>query len=211
MEDKLNKFTNKYFPQKNKENKSRDKTLKNSLDSKIKKYIFLENIRTLQSFLSNQNKIKSNFDRKGAKKFLKEKAKALEEIVLKDEIKKEKTEQLNEKTKKCKSQFKYSKKFKHLRLPHSKKELDYLEKRNLSKKLVYEENKNDSFASFINSKNNYNKIETLNTNKQKGLVKSTKRKNKLSVITLNEPSFLFTGDNDSFIYSLVREMNDSKN
>ena len=91
------------------------------------------------------------------------------------------------------------------------KELDYLEKRNLSKKLVYEENKNDSFASFINSKNNYNKIETLNTNKQKGLVKSTKRKNKLSVITLNEPSFLFTGDNDSFIYSLVREMNESKN
>jgi hypothetical protein len=211
MEDKLNIFTNKCVPQKDKEKKSRDKILKNTLGLKIVNNKFSENNRNLQNFFTNKNKFKSYFDRKGAEKFLKEKAKAMEEIVLMDEIQEEKAEQFNEKSKKYKSQNKYSKKFKHLRLPHSKKELFYLEKRNSSKKQVYEENKNDSFLSFKNANNINNKIEIQNANNLKGLADSTKKKNKLSVIIIREPSFLLTGDNDSFIYSLVREMNESKN
>lgn len=210
MEDKLNIFTNKCVPQKSKEKKRRDKIFKNPLDLKIIKHKSNENNRTLQNFLTNKNKFKSYFDRKGAKKFLKEKEKAMEEIVLMDEIQEEKAEQFNEKSKKYKSQNKYNKKFKHLRLPHSKNELFYSEKLNFRKKLVYEENKKDSCLSIKNTNNINIKIEIQNPNNQKGLVESPKRKNILSGIIIKEPSFLLTGDNDSFIYSLVREMNESK-
>jgi hypothetical protein len=167
----------------------------------------------------NKNKFKSYFDRKGAKKFLNEKAKAMEEIVLMDEIKQKKTENFHKNSKKSKSHNKNAQKHKNLNQHPLQNELVCLEKHNSSKKqVVYEENKNanqnNTFVSFGNPNNFKNNIENQNTSKQKeqkGVDESTKNKNKLCTINIDESSFLMTEENDSFIYSIVKEMNGCKN
>ena len=210
MEGKQNRVTSKFAPRIKKERKSGDIIRKNPYDLadlKIKKHKSIDDNRTLQNFLLIRNKFKSKFDRKGAKKFLKEKEKAMEEMVLNDEIPEEKTEN----SIKSKSHDKYNEKYKHIRENPSQNELVYIEKRNFSKKeVVYKENKNTnqnaSFVSFKNSNDfNYN-TEIQNIYQQKGLIESTKKKKQFAFIITNEPSFLMTGD-DSFIYSIVKEMN----
>jgi hypothetical protein len=214
MEAKQNTVTSKFAPKKKKERKSGDITRKNHydlVDLKIKKHKSIDDTRTLQNFLLIRNKFKSKFDRKGAKKFLKEKEKAMEEMDLNDEIPEEKTEN----SQKSKSEDKYNEKNKHLIQNPSENELVYFEKKNSSKKqVVYKEenkntnaNQNASFVSFKNSKDfNYN-TEVQNMNQQKGLIEPPKKKKKFAFIITNEPSFLMTGD-DSFIYSIVKEMNE---
>ena len=211
METKQKTVTSKFAPKKKKERKSGDIIRKNPydlVDLKIKKHKSIDDTRTLQNFLLIRNKFKSKFDRKGAKKFLKEKEKAMEEMDLNDEIPEEK----NENSRISKSQDKYNEKYKHLIPNPLENELVYIEKRNLSKKqVVNKENKNTnqnaSFVSFKNSKNFNDNIETQNMNQPKGLIESPKKKKKFAFIITNEPSFLMTGD-DSFIYSIVKEMNE---
>jgi uncharacterized membrane protein YfhO len=220
MEEKRNPFKNKFVSEKKKEKYSRDDIQKypyDFVDLKIKKNKSLyDNDKTLLNFIMNKNKFKSHFDRKGAKKFLNEKTKAMEEIVLMDEIKEKKTEKLHKNSKKSKSHNKNTQKRINLKQSLSQNKLVCLEKYNFSKKqVVYEENKNanksNSFVSFENPNDFKNNIENQNISKQKGVVESTKNKNKLSTININEPSFLMIGESDSFIYSIIKEMNGCKN
>ena len=208
MEVKQNAYTNKFISQKNKEKLSRDNIKKNPydiVDLKIKKYKSLDdNTKTLLNFFLHKNKFKSHFDRKGAKKFLNEKAKAMEEIVLMDEIKEDKHEKYIENSRKSKSYNKNVEKYNNFKQNNSYNELVNVEVHNFNsnkKQIKFEENKNgnDSFISF----RNMNVI-----NKQNGFIESSKNnKNRLSTNNINEPSYLMTGENDSFIYSIVKEMN----
>ena len=94
-----------------KEKYSMDVVQKKNLDSikiRTKKYKSLgkKKPKTLLNFISGKKKIqfKSNFDKKGAKKFLNEKSKAMEEIVLLDYIEEEKNRDISKNhTKKNKS------------------------------------------------------------------------------------------------------------
>ena len=220
MEVKQNAYTNKFISQKIKEKFSKDNIQKNPydiVDLKIKKYKSLEdNARTLLNFFMHKNKFKSHFDRKGAKKFLNEKAKAMEEIVLIDEIKEDKHEIFIENSKKSKSHNKIVEKYKHLEQHYSHNKLFNLEVHNFNsnkKQIKFEERKNgnNSFVSFRNMIVFNNSNDNQKTNKQNEFIESTKNnKNKLSTNNINEPSYLMTGENDSFIYSIysiVKEMN----
>ncbi len=221
METKQKVFKNKYSPHKNKEKFSKDDIQKyqyDIIDSKIKKYKSLDdNARTLLNFFMYKNKFKSHFDQKGAKQFLKEKAKALERIVLVDEIKEDKQEEFIESSKKSKSHNKNAEKYekyKYLKQHNSHNQLANLEVHNFNsnkKQIECEENRNVnvSFASFRNMNDFNNNIDNpLKVCKQNGFIESSKNnKNKLSAKNINEPSYLMTGENDSFIYSIVKEMN----
>ena len=226
MEVKQNPFTNKFISQKIKEKFSRDDIKKfpyDIVDSTIKKNKSLNDgndvEKTLLNFFMYKNHFTSHFDRKGAKKFLNEKEKAMEKIILFHEIKENKHLKLTKKTKKSKShknveKFKIFKKYKHLKQHRSHKKLVYLKMHNFNfnkKQILFEENKdgNDPFVSLGNMNDfNNNNIDSQQANKQKGFIETTKNnKNKLSIINRNEPSYLLTGENDSFIYSIVKEMN----
>ena len=219
MEVKRNTYTSKFISQTIKEKLSRDNIQKNPydiVDLKIKKYKSLEdNARTLLNFFMHKNKFKSYFDRKGAKKFLNEKTKAMEEIVLIDEVKEDIHEKFIENSKKSKSHNKIVEKYKHLKQHYSHNELVNIEEHNFNsnkKRIKFEESKNGnaSFVSFRNMIVFNNSIENQKTNKQNGFIESTKNnKNELSTNNIydNEPSYLMTGENDSFIYSIIKEMN----
>ena len=85
-------------------------------------YYHLRMSTNLINFISCKNKIKfkSNFDRKGAKKFLNEKAKAMEEIVLDDTTDEEKKNVSNDNNyKRNKSHNKFFFRNKHVKPHHS--------------------------------------------------------------------------------------------
>jgi hypothetical protein len=173
-----------------------------------------ENIRDKTSFLvnfiSSKNKIifKSCFDHKGAKKFLSDKKKAMDEIVLEDEILDENIEKSKKKkniNKKSKSKDK-----KHLR-SESHKALD-IGKQKISEnvktipKLLSEKKlpiKN------IESQNKKGKL-NLYVDKRK-VAKFSSINSTFSNIQKQEPLNLIVNKNDSFINSIIDEMVKVKN
>jgi len=198
---------------------------KHSYDSikiQAKKYKSLgkNDTMTLLNFISSKNKItfKSDFDRKGAKKFLSEKSKAMEEIVLIDYIEEETNK---DNIKKNKSHHKNSHKNKNnnknIKQHRSQNALIHLKLHKLSNKkvnLLQKKNKKNNMSSktlsvrFINNIKDIGKI-NLNNNKKKASIKSIKSGH--SNYNSREPSYLMTRENDSFIYTIVNQMEESKN
>lgn len=194
----------------------------------------VSNDKSLQGFISSKNKLifKSCFDKKGTKQFLSEKEKAMAEITLFDELLDE-----DNKIKKKHHSKKKSKKNGNIRSKSEKtiKTVKDGKHKNSSKKTKISSNKNlkkkTGFAISINyiedekkekEKNaeNYKKeINDENTISNNNALKvNKKRVNKIasissnfSAINLNETMNLATNKNDSFINSIVNEMDKVKN
>ena len=174
-----------------------------------------ENLRDKKSLVdfisSSKNKIilKSCFDHKGAKKFLSDKSKAMDEIVLEDEILDENIEKSKKKkklNKKCKTRVK-----RHLRA-ESHNALDVLWKQKtaanlkaipklLSEKTLPTKN--------FESKNSIGKL-NLVVDKKK-VAKLSSINSTFSNIQCKEPLNLAVNKNDSFIHSIINEMVKVKN
>jgi hypothetical protein len=168
-----------------------------------------ENLRdkkSLFNFISSKNKIvlKSCFDHKGAKKFLSDKKKAMDKIVLEDDILDENIEK-NKKKKKLNVKSKTSEK-KNLRL-ESHNALNILEKQksteNLKDKVKLLSEKRLPVRNF-ESKNNKRKL-NLVVDKRK-VTKLSSINSVFSNIQTKEPLNLAVNKNDSFINSIINEM-----
>ena len=168
-----------------------------------------ENLRDKKSlfdFISSKNKIvlKSCFDHKGAKKFLSDKKKAMDKIVLEDDILDENIEK-NKKKKKPNVKSKTSEK-KNLR-SESHNALNVLEKQkstdNLKDKLKLLSEKRLPVRNF-ESKNNKGKL-NLVVDKRK-VTKLSSINSVFSNIQTKEPLNLVVNKNDSFINSIINEM-----
>ena len=168
-----------------------------------------ENLRDKKSlfdFISSKNKIvlKSCFDHKGAKKFLSDKKKAMDKIVLEDDILDENIEK-NKKKKKPNVKSKTSEK-KNLR-SESHNALNVLEKQksteNLKDKLKLLSEKRLPVRNF-ESKNNKGKL-NLVVDKRK-VTKLSSINSVFSNIQTKEPLNLAVNKNDSFINSIINEM-----
>ena len=221
MEEKDEIFTKKRIKGKY----SIDDHRKHSYDSikiKNKKYESLRrnDTMTLLNFISRKNKItfKSDFDRKGAKKFLNEKSKAMEEIVLIDYIKEENNK---DNTKKKKSHHKRNSRKnknnnKNNKQHHSQNALIHLKLHKLSNKknnLLQKKDQKYNMSSKTLSVHIINNIKDIGkimlNNKKKESIKSIKYEN--SNYNSREPSYLMTKENDSFIYTIVNQIEESKN
>ena len=180
------------------------------------------NKKSLFDFISNKKiELKSYFDKKGTKKFLSDKEKAMEEIVLLDEIIDEnkgknnrnkshhhqhhKTKTKNNKNSHSKSEKKLYKLETHKihKSPKKKNKSDKSLKKN-SKMLITINYANDS----NNNKNDNIANSTVNKNKIKPLSSISSN---FSNIKTNEPLNLLINKNDSFIHSIVSEMGKIKN
>jgi hypothetical protein len=168
-----------------------------------------ENLRDKKSlfdFISSKNKIvlKSCFDHKGAKKFLSDKKKAMDKIVLEDDILDENIEK-NKKKKKPNVKSKTSEK-KNLR-SESHNALNILEKQksteNLKDKVKLLSEKRLPVRNF-ESKNNKGKL-NLVVDKRK-VTKLSSINSVFSNIQTKEPLNLVVNKNDSFINSIINEM-----
>ena len=168
-----------------------------------------ENLRDKKSlfdFISSKNKIvlKSCFDHKGAKKFLSDKKKAMDKIILEDDILDENIEK-NKKKKKPNVKSKTSEK-KNLR-SESHNALNVLEKQkstdNLKDKLKLLSEKRLPVRNF-ESKNNKGKL-NLVVDKRK-VTKLSSINSVFSNIQTKEPLNLVVNKNDSFINSIINEM-----
>ena len=168
-----------------------------------------ENLRDKKSlfdFISSKNKIvlKSCFDHKGAKKFLSDKKKAMDKIVLEDDILDENIEK-NKKKKKLNVKSKTSEK-KNLR-SESHNALNVLEKQksteNLKDKVKLLSEKRLPVRNF-ESKNNKGKL-NLVVDKRK-VTKLSSINSVFSNIQTKEPLNLAVNKNDSFINSIINEM-----
>jgi hypothetical protein len=168
-----------------------------------------ENLRDKKSlfdFISSKNKIvlKSCFDHKGAKKFLSDKKKAMDKIILEDDILDEHIEK-NKKKKKLNVKSKSSEK-KNLR-SESHNALNVLEKQkstdNLKDKLKLLSEKRLPVRNF-ESKNNKGKL-NLVVDKRK-VTKLSSINSVFSNIQTKEPLNLAVNKNDSFINSIINEM-----
>jgi hypothetical protein len=167
--------------------------------------------KSLVNFISSKNKIvlKSCFDHKGAKRFLSDMQKAMDEIVLEDEIP-------DENIKKNKKKRKLSKKSKtkdkkHLR-SESHNALDSLAKQKTSENLNdYPKlsSENTLPDKNLKSKNNLGKL-NLDTYKRKCLKMSSIKSN-FSNIQIKESLNLIVNNNDSFINAIINEMVRVKN
>ena len=169
---------------------------KNLFAQKLQKYKeFRKCSKSSPNFLTSKKKIilKSYFDHKGAKKFLAEKEKAMEEIILNDEIIEKEIN--NKKTK-------GNKILKNNTSHNTRNQLN--EKNKLkNKKKNREKNEKVKYSENFNSENNIEEIVKINQ-KSKKTIESIK--NHISNQRLNEPSYLFTGEGDSFIYSILNQM-----
>jgi hypothetical protein len=168
-----------------------------------------ENLRDKKSlfdFISSKNKIvlKSCFDHKGAKKFLSDKKKAMDKIVLEDDILDENIEK-NKKKKKPNVKSKTSEK-KNLR-SESHNALNILDKQksteNLKDKVKLLSEKRLPVRNF-ESKNNKGKL-NLVVDKRK-VTKLSSINSVFSNIQTKEPLNLVVNKNDSFINSIINEM-----
>ena len=167
--------------------------------------------KSLVNFISSKNKIvlKSCFDHKGAKKFLSEKQKAMDIIVLEDEIPDENIEK-HRKKKKFNRKSKTKDK-KHLR-SESHNALDSLTKQKTSENLKdYPKlsSENTLPDKNLKSKNNLGKL-NLDTYKRKSLKMSSIISN-FSNIQIKDSLNLIVNKNDSFINSIINEMTRVKN
>ena len=172
------------------------------------------NAKYLFDFISTKNKIKlqSFFDKKGTKKFLSEKEKAMEKIILFDEINedkldKKKTHKTHKETKKKKVKRRSISENAIIRVKPQKKEEKV---KNSAKNLKKSTNMviNIDYVEDIN--NNENKF--LNMNKlKKRAIKFNSITSNCSNIKSNEPLNLAMNKDDSFIFSIVSEMSSVKN
>ena len=175
------------------------------------------NEKSLFDFISNKKiKLKSYFDKKGTKKFLSEKEKAMEEIVLFDEI----IDDENKNRNKSHHRHHHKTKTKNNKYSHpkSEKKLYKIEthkthkKKNKSDKSLKENNRMHIIINYADDSNN---------NKSDKIANSTVNKNKIkplssiasnfSNIKESEPLNLLINKNDSVIHSIVSEMGKVKN
>ena len=170
----------------------------------------VNNTKYLFDFISKKNKIKLNscFDKKGTKKFLLEKEKAMEKIILFDEIidKKQNTKK-SHKDKKRKQKARRSKSENALFQINKKSDKkikisskDFKQKSShmvISINYVDDGKENQDKAAHSPNKKRVSKFNSLNSN--------------FSNINSNEPLNLAVNKNDSLIYSIVSEMSNSKN
>jgi hypothetical protein len=164
--------------------------------------------KSLVNFISSKNKIvlKSCFDHKGAKRFLSDMQKAMDEIVLEDEIPDENIKK-NRKKRKLSKKSKTKDK-KHLR-SESHNALDSLAKQKTSENLKdYPKlsSENTLPDKNLKSKNQLN----LNTYQRKSVKMSSIISN-FSNIQIKESLNLIVNKNDSFINSIINEMVRVKN
>lgn len=171
----------------------------------------LKDKKSLVNFISSKNKIvlKSCFDHKGAKRFLSDKNKAMDEIFLEDEIPDENIEKSKKKkkfNKKSKTRDK-----KHLR-SESHKALDTLGKQKTCENLkVYHKLLSEKTLPDKNFKDKKNKGElNLYSDKRKYLKMNSFNSN-FSNIKSKESLNLVLNTNDSFINSIINEMVRIKN
>lgn len=164
------------------------------------------NEKSLLDFMSNKKiKLNSYFDKKGTKKFLHDKKKAMEEIVLFDEII---DENKNRNTshhhqhhhhKSKKNKFSYSKSEKKIYKMESHKSL---KKKNYSNKVLKGNTGMHIIINYANDSNIKSKNNNSNVNKKKIKPLSSIASN-FSKIKMNES---FLNKNDSVIHSIVDEM-----
>ena len=166
----------------------------------------LNNEKFLFDFISDKNKIKlfSYFDKKGAKKFLSEKDKAMKKITLFDEILDE-----NASTKKIHKDKKLKKK---ARRSISDNLYKFKIKKSSDKKISTKNIKKSQMVISINyiddGKNNDDKTNLYSVNK-KAVTKYNSISSNYSNIMPSSPKNLIMNKNDSLIFSIVSEM--SKN
>lgn len=162
----------------------------------------------LFDFISDKNKIKfqSHFDKNGAKKFLSDKDKAMEKIILSDDIldengKKKKKHKDKDRNKKPRRSI--SDNFAHLK----KKEKVIKPSKNLKKTdMIININYVDDKKSNDNTNNNKN---SNLFNSKKNINKHNSISSSYSNIYSSSPMNLAVNKNDSLIFSIVSEM--SKN
>ena len=166
----------------------------------------LNNEKFLYDFISDKNKIKlySCFDKKGAKKFLSEKDKAMKKITLFDEILDE-----NASTKKIHKDKKLKKKARRSISDNLSK---FKIKKSSDKKISTKNIKKSQMVISINyiddGKNNDDKTNLYSVNK-KAVTKYNSISSNYSNIMPSSPKNLIMNKNDSLIFSIVSEM--SKN
>ena len=173
-----------------------------------------ENLRdkkSLVNFISSKNKmvLKSCFDHKGAKKFLSDKRKAMDEIILDDEILDENLEKIQKKkTRNKKSKTREKKNIRsvsHDTLDVSRKKIISESIKTLPKLL------SEKILPVKNFENNNNKGKlNLYIDKRK-VVKLSSINSIFSNIQSKEPLNLVVNKNDSFIQSFINEMVKVKN
>ena len=170
------------------------------------------NVKYLLDFISSKNKIKfqSYFDKRGTKTFLSEKEKAMEKIILFDEIN---DENINKK----KTHKEKKRKKKNKRRSLSENALIQLKTHKTQKspqkvkKSAKNLNKNTNM--FIN----INYVDDIKNNENNGLklkkkaIKINSITSNFSNINSNEPLNLAINKNDSLIYSIVSEMSNVQN
>ena len=167
--------------------------------------------KSLVDFISSKNKIilKSCFDHKGAKKFLSDKQKAMDKIILEDEI-------LDENIVKSKKKKKFNTKSKtrdkrHLR-SESHNALDVVGKQKTSENLKAYPKLLSEKALLVRNfecKNNIGKL-NLHVDKKR-VTKLSSINSTFSNIQSKEPLNLAVNKNDSFIHSIINEMVKVKN
>ena len=194
MEEINNKFTNK-LRLTNKIN-PRDSYTKLSYNLENDKINKSERAKSLLNFINPRKKIifKSFFDQRGAKKFLAEKEKAMEEFILIDELE---DENKNEKEFFF-HYFHYSSK--RIKSHNKKSKKNFIS----NKKILF--HKSDANLKSINNIGRINQ----KINKKK-ISKFESIKSKYSNIKSKDNSNLMMGENDSFIFTIISEMDNFKN
>ena len=145
---------------------------------------------SLQNFISKKIKFKSAFDYKGAKIFLAEKSKAMEVIILEDEI-------IPERPNKKTISHTYNKKKKN----HSKDDVIPIKLNNLKSKKM-EKRKYKTTTKIISDFFIHNITD---------IGKINKNKNKKSISSIKNSNYLNSNANDSLIYSIIKQMPNIKN
>lgn len=180
------------------------------------KTVNLNNKQCLFDFISDKNKIRFNscFDKKGAKKFLSDKNKAMKKITLFDEIldgndKEKKNNKDKDKKRKKKPRRSISDNLAHLRIKNHDKKSGGASKNLKNSQMVIKINYVDDDGKNKNDKTNmYNSKKKLSTLNSIHSINSISSGN-FSSIKSNSPMNLAINKNDSFIFSIVSEM--SKN
>ena len=176
------------------------------------------NEKSLFDFISNKKiKLKSYFDKKGTKKFLSDKEKAMEEIVLFDEIIDENKNNRNKshhhhhhsKTKTKKDKYSHSKSEKKIYKIETHKSH---KKKNKSDKSLKENPGMLITINYANDSNNNKNEKISNTAVNKNKIKPLSSiSSNFSNIKTSEPLNLLINKNDSVIHSIVSEMGKVKN
>ena len=186
----------------------------------IKKENFKDKDKKLLDFISDKNKIifKSDFDHKGAKRFLAEKEKAMEELALIDNSMEENNIDNSEKKlkiNKCKSSHKIHNNLEfynhHLgEVLQIKQHHHHHHKSHIHLNLNLNENESNYENKKILNKNTEKNIKIKNkkkTNlKKKSMQESDLNSIKCSNINNKDVSLLEFKENDSLIYSIIKEM-----